>query len=291
MTYFPAQTHPWKQDWIETETTYLLDEQSITEPLRLNYWRVENADAPKLVFLHGWAEYGLDMERLAEPFWETCDVLALDARAHGLSDGPSSRYTTRERVDDIVSVLSALSYEPDVFIGHSMGANCILALSIDRPDLVKKAVLLDPSWNKGLEVQDENERQAAKHYWERTMKQWDRFSEKQLLRFAAHSFPYWQDIDHLRWMEGKKMLNVNTLNGYDTAAPTWGEYIDRIQCEGVVVMGDEETGALVSREIAEITQQRWTGLKQIIQIPGADHYVHHYDVTPIQEAIWEMIKD
>lgn len=289
MTFFPADTSPWKHGWVETLVSYPVEGDTVEETIRLGYWRIENPGKPKLVFLHGWAEYSLDMARLAGPFFKDYDILALDARAHGLSDGPPSQYTLAERVEDIYVVLTALNFQPDVYIGHSLGANCIVGLSLHHPEMVKKAVLLDPSWNKGLEVMSPEERDAAKEYWSRTITQWERFSEKQLLRFAQHSFPEWNPADQQRWVEGKKMIKRNTLIGYGHPAPKWDDYIDLIPFSGIVVMGDVAQGALVTQEIAEISRRRWKGMVGAVEVKGADHYVHHYDVDAIQDAIRSMI--
>lgn len=281
---------PWVPGTVMIIAPFLHDYQAVTDQITMGYWRIENPGKPKLLFLHGWAEYSLDMARLAEPFYETCDILALDARAHGLSDGPPSQYTMIERVQDILAVLEALDFHPDVFIGHSLGANCTMGLSLHTKHWVKKAVLLDPSWNTGLEVENAEERAAQKEYWDRTWQQWDRFSEKQLLRFAEHSFPDWQPVDRQRWVEGKKMLKFNTINGYDYPAPNWNQYIDYLDCEAILVTGDVEKGSLVTAELAQKSQKRWPGLLGVVQVRGADHYVHHYDVTLIQDAIQSLLE-
>ena len=289
MDYLTNDFTPWKPGTLQIHAPFLHEHKAVTDPITMGYWRIENPGKPKLIFLHGWAEYSLDMARLAEPFNDSCDILALDARAHGLSDGPASQYTMIERVQDILGVLEALDFQPDVFVGHSLGANCTLGLSLHAPDWVKRAVLLDPSWNTGLEVMNADERAAQKDYWARTGQQWARFSEKQLLRFANHSFPDWHPIDRQRWVEGKKMLKMNTINGYDFPAPNWDRYIDYIHCEAILVTGDVENGSLVTKQIAEQSQLRWPGLLDVVQISGADHYVHHYDVKPIQDAIQRML--
>ncbi|MEE4194260.1 MAG: alpha/beta hydrolase [Anaerolineae bacterium] len=286
----PLDRAPWEPGWVEISAPYLSNGQMMTDPIRMGYWRISNPGKPKLLFLHGWAEYALDMARLAEPFYETCDLLALDARAHGLSDGPPSQYTMIERVQDIVAVLTKLNYHPDIFIGHSLGANTTIGLSLHFPGWVSKVVLLDPSWNTGLEVQNAQERAEQKQYWDHTWQQWNRFSVQQLLRFADHTFPDWHPQDRWRWVEGKKMLKWNTLNGYDFPAPRWDHYVDYIDCKGIVVIGDEDNGGLVTKEIIEATKQRWPGLMDVVEIPGADHYVHHYAVKPIQDAILKMLE-
>lgn len=284
-----SQHLPWQQGFITYHITYPLNGGTIREPLTLHYWRLENPGKPKLLFLHGWAEFGLDMERLAEPFAADFDILAPDARAHGFSGGPPSQYTIRERTDDVQAVLAGLEFFPCVLIGHSMGANIGAGLSIEHPDWINALVLIDPSWGGGLEVMNQQARDEAALSWERTLTQWERFSEAQLLRFASHNFPGWHARDHQRWVEGKKMLNRNTLAGYYHAVPMWDDYIERIPCPGVLITGDPDNSAVVTAEKAAASQARWQGLKQVIHIPGADHYVHHHAVEPIQNAIHSLL--
>jgi pimeloyl-ACP methyl ester carboxylesterase len=279
----------WQEGWIESETRYPAADGTCRETIRLHYWRVPNPGKPKLLFLHGWAEYGLDFERLARPFQTGYDILAPDARAHGLSDGPPSQYTIRERMDDVLAVLTALDFHPCLLIGHSMGANVGAGLAIEHPQWVRGLMLIDPSWGGGLETMNAAERSEASAYWDRTIHQWERFSEQQLLRFADTAYDDWHPADRRRWVEGKKMLKRTTLNGYDHPVPMWDTYIDAIPCPGVLVTGSPELGAVVSAEKAAASAHRWKGLFRTLHVPGAGHYIHHHATAALQAGITELI--
>ncbi len=278
----------WKSGNFDTNISYTLDGTTHQESMNLHYWYSPNPGKPKLLFLHGWAEYGLAMKRLAEPFVKEYDILAPDARAHGHSDGPPSHYTINERVDDLDAVLNETDFTPNIIIGHSMGANVGTAAAIRHPEWIKGLVLIDPSWKGGFE-QTINPEQEAK-YWTRTIHQWKRFSEAQLLRFAQKNFPQWHPEDHEHWVKGKKLIKENTLNGYQHTNPRWDDYIETIPCPGVLVTGDPAKGAIISPETAAASKLRWKGLREIVNIPHAGHYVHHYDVKPIQKALRSLIE-
>jgi pimeloyl-ACP methyl ester carboxylesterase len=94
-------------------------------------------NGPLLLFSHG---FSLDMTTWREQWSDLGDefrCVALDHRAHGLSDVPATGdVSLRSMGRDLATVLDAVA--PDrrvVLIGHSMGAMAILALAEQRPDL------------------------------------------------------------------------------------------------------------------------------------------------------------
>jgi pimeloyl-ACP methyl ester carboxylesterase len=136
-----------------------------------------------------------------------------------------------------------------------------------------------------------NDAEGAVEYWTRTIQQWQRFSEAQLLRFAQRNFPEWHPQDHEHWVTGKKLIKETTVDGYRWAVPMWDEYIDKIPNPGVLVTGDVAQGSIVSPEYAAASLSRWKGLREIVHIPGAGHYIHHYEVEPIQRATRMLAED
>jgi pimeloyl-ACP methyl ester carboxylesterase len=95
------------------------------------------ADGPVLVLSHG---FSLDMTTWVEQWTDLGDefrCVAMDHRAHGVSDIPASGdVTLRSMGRDLATVLDAVTPDrPAVLIGHSMGGMAILALAEQRPDL------------------------------------------------------------------------------------------------------------------------------------------------------------
>jgi lipase len=96
--------------------------------------------SPRIVCLHGVQAHGRRFRRLAEDRLAGFHVLAPDLRGHGYSgwEGP---WTLAAHIGDLLESF------PDAaaWIGHSFGGRLVLELAAERPDLVERAVLLDPA--------------------------------------------------------------------------------------------------------------------------------------------------
>lgn len=107
--------------------------------LHLQEWG--DRGAPPVVCLHGVTGHGgrfrkLAEERLAGRF----RVLAPDLRGHGRStwDEPWDLDT---HIADLLETFD----EPAAWIGHSFGGRLVMQVAAARPELVRRAVLLDPA--------------------------------------------------------------------------------------------------------------------------------------------------
>jgi lipase len=99
---------------------------------------------PTIVCLHGVQAHGRRYRRLAEERLVPLGfhVLAADLRGHGRSswDPPWSIPTHRADVIELAETIG-----PTTWIGHSFGGRLVLELAAARPELVERAVLLDPA--------------------------------------------------------------------------------------------------------------------------------------------------
>jgi lipase len=98
-------------------------------------------DAPPVVCLHGVSGYGgrfrkLAEERLADRF----HVLALDLRGHGRSTWEEP-WDLGTHIADVLETVDG----PATWIGHSFGGRLVMEITAKRPELVQRAVLLDPA--------------------------------------------------------------------------------------------------------------------------------------------------
>jgi lipase len=101
-----------------------------------------DADAPRVVCVHGVSAHGRRYRRLAEErLAARFHVLAPDLRGHGHS-GWEPPWNLETHVED---VLETCGDEPALWVGHSFGGRLVLELAARRPELVHRAVLLDPA--------------------------------------------------------------------------------------------------------------------------------------------------
>lgn len=101
-----------------------------------------DAEAPRVVFLHGVTSHGGHARPLAERWLaQRHRVLAPDLLGHG-----SSPYEPPWSIEaQLDAVLATVGDEPAAWIGHSYGGRLAFELAARRPELVNRLVLLDPA--------------------------------------------------------------------------------------------------------------------------------------------------
>jgi lipase len=107
--------------------------------LHLHEWG--DADAPAVVCLHGVQAHGRRFRRLAEERLAPGHrVLAPDLRGHGHS-GWEEPWTIAAHLADLLESVG----QRGAWIGHSFGGRLVAELMAVSPDLVERAVFLDPA--------------------------------------------------------------------------------------------------------------------------------------------------
>ncbi|MES1248733.1 MAG: alpha/beta fold hydrolase [Actinomycetota bacterium] len=111
--------------------------------MQLHVYEWGDASAPPLICLHGVTAFGARFTQLAEERWaHRFHVLAPDLRGHGYS-GWEAPWTFETYVDDLVETFGGVG--PATWLGHSFGGRLVLELAHRCPELVERAVLLDPA--------------------------------------------------------------------------------------------------------------------------------------------------
>jgi lipase len=109
--------------------------------VRLHVREWGDPGAPPVVCVHGVQGFGGRFRRLAEErLSDSYRVVAVDLRGHGRS-GRAEPWTLDAHLDDLVETFGG----PAVWIGHSFGGRLVAELIGTRPELVQRAVLLDPA--------------------------------------------------------------------------------------------------------------------------------------------------
>lgn len=109
--------------------------------MRLHVREWGDPGAPPVVCVHGVQGYGGRFRRLAEErLADRYRVVAVDLRGHGRSSREEP-WTLDAHLDDLVETFG----EPADWIGHSFGGRLVAELVARRPELVERALLLDPA--------------------------------------------------------------------------------------------------------------------------------------------------
>jgi lipase len=109
--------------------------------MRLHVHEWGDPQNPAVVCVHGVTAHGERFKQLAEERWASrFHVLAPDLRGHGRSSWEPP-WTFAQHVADLAETFP----EPAFWLGHSFGGRLVLELASRHPELVQRAVLLDPA--------------------------------------------------------------------------------------------------------------------------------------------------
>lgn len=100
----------------------------------------EQGEGPLVVLLHGWPETSHSWRHQFGPLAEAgYHVVAPDQRGYGGTDSPAGtdQYTLLHLVGDVVGLIGALGERQAIVVGHDWGAPVAWHTALLRPDLVR----------------------------------------------------------------------------------------------------------------------------------------------------------
>lgn len=204
------------------------------------------------------------------------DVVAVDARGHGKSDQPAAGYSYEKQVSDLLAVIDQLELDGCILIGHSMGAQTSAMAAGMAPDVVSKLVLEDPPWRGSMP-----ETRGGSRYAEII----SYFAEMDLDEIRASCrmlHPAWHEDEIEPWARSKHEVAEGVVSALRPV--NWEQTVDALQCPTLLITGDVDAGALVTRSIADAAVQRNPGLKEV-RIGGAGHSVRRDKRAVFLEAL------
>jgi pimeloyl-ACP methyl ester carboxylesterase len=104
----------------------------------------EEGTGDPVLLIHGWACDGSDWAWLVSDLSRDHRCIVIDNRGHGRSTPATDGYTPRLFAADAAHVIWRLGLGRSLVVGHSMGTLVASTLAVERPDLVRALVLVDP---------------------------------------------------------------------------------------------------------------------------------------------------
>ncbi len=102
-----------------------------------------NADAPPVVFIHGWASGREFWHKQTEPLSKSRRVIAIDLPGHGESDQPEAEHSMDLYADAIAAVLDDAGVKKAVLVGHSNGTPTVRQFERRYPKRTAGLVAVD----------------------------------------------------------------------------------------------------------------------------------------------------
>lgn len=207
----------------------------------------------RVILLHGLGADHRAFQRFARLLPEAWDVAALDLLGHGEAPKPATGYSL---VDHALHVAHELEdgATPVVLVGHSYGAAISVALAAERPVLVAGCVLLDPVVGTSITRAGSGTARmiAAKRAGELTATVGDMYPG------ASPALRAWT-------VETWERMARGVVDELDS---DWTRFADRLTCPVALIHGQPEFGG--GGDLAA----DWFDDPQVIEIPGAGHYLH-----------------
>jgi pimeloyl-ACP methyl ester carboxylesterase len=237
--------------------------------LKLHYTRT-GGDKPPVVLAHGFSDDGLCWTALAQVLAADYDVIMVDARGHGRSDGPKKGYGSLEHAADVAGVIHGLGLKRPAVLGHSMGAATALTLAGTYPDLPRAILLEDPPAWWVMPADGRPARRRARFGdWIVDLK---RKTREEMIADVRVQSPTWAEAELGPWADAKLRLSFNVLNRTKSAPVDWPAVVRGITCPALLITADPAKGSIVTAEAAAGLQALVPQLR-IAHIPGAGHCI------------------
>ena len=256
--------------------------------LDIHYYRssreASGKAGPAVVMAHGITDSGRTWDSLAEVLEKSFDVLSLDARGHGFSDKPEHGYGSRDHAEDLIALIGALELGHPALIGHSMGADNVAMLAHLEPGLPRCLVLEDPPWRASGKERDTGERAEQ---WKEEILLRQSHSREEVIAEGRELHPGWRDEEYGPWADSKLQVTARVMQ-YLTRRTPWVTMVRSIRCPTLLVTGEPEREAIVTRETAEEIC-RMNEAFEWVRIEGAGHIIHRDRFEPYCEAVMEFL--
>ncbi|MEQ6202558.1 alpha/beta hydrolase [Sulfitobacter sp. HNIBRBA2951] len=275
-------------------------------PFFVRHWGKK--DAPRLLMLHGFPEYSGAWADLAPLLAERFHCIAPDQRGYGKSWRPAEaeQYKTALLVSDMAALIGE---EPVILLGHDWGASVAYALSIGRPDLVSKLIILNGVHPAPFQ------RELAKGGTQTDASQYIHFLRREgsedllasndfaklMALFSAHMNMDWLQGETLTqykeaWRDAAGLRGmVNWYRASPLKIGQTGEEISglvfdparlQVRCPHLLVWGTADTALL---------PETHAGLEDYapdltrVEIEGVDHWLHHQKPQAVADAILDWL--
>jgi pimeloyl-ACP methyl ester carboxylesterase len=103
----------------------------------------EGAGRP-LAFVHGFSCDAHDWSWQLSHFRASHRLIAIDLRGHGRSSAPGDGYEVASLAADVAALLDRVGCGPVIALGHSLGGAIVASVAVERPQLVRAVVAVDP---------------------------------------------------------------------------------------------------------------------------------------------------
>ena len=200
----------------------------------------------------------------------------------------SSRQTW---ADDIAAVIPKLSDEPVYLIGHSLGGWVTAAVAAAHPELISKAILVEPYSGANSEVRKEARKRPAEERGLRAQQIRDARTPEDLIPAVTEQYAGASEDSIKRiavmWFQMDPALEEGPVSSREDEE-TFDDMFSSIKCPTLMINGASDKGGILSEEESE----RVAGLIPDIRVltwPKVGHSPHiarNHDFIRATKRFW-----
>jgi pimeloyl-ACP methyl ester carboxylesterase len=224
---------------------------------RMHYYR--RGTGRPVVLAHGATDNGECWTRVAEALEDEFDLIAYDARNHGLSD-PAEGMSGGG--PDLTGLVEALALQNPGAMGHSMGAGAVAAALAAKPGMFSCGVLEDPGWRSAPVPAG-----ARPSNW---MQDLASQTEEQIIENGRKANPTWHHDEFPAWARSKKQFRPWPGMGGPPRFGEWRDTAKAIECPVLLVCGGSR--ALVDPEASDEAQRLNSNI-EVVRFENAGHNI------------------
>ena len=210
-----------------------------------------------LLLLHGNGEDSTYFAGQIKEFSKRYMVIAVDSRAHGLSQGGQQKLSLKQMAEDVLCIMEALSLQKAHILGFSDGGNIALYFALKYPDKVSSLILDGANlFPCGLKLS---------------------------ANIAICSSYIWQVVFGIFSKKSRKKKNITALMiGSPDIKP---EQLKGITVPTLLIAGEND---MVKHSHTQLIQDSLVASKLVI-IPGADHFAAQKKPHEFNKAVQNFL--
>jgi pimeloyl-ACP methyl ester carboxylesterase len=251
--------------------------------IELHYLRT-GGDKPPVVLLHGLTASGACWTPVAQALESECDLVLPDARGHGSSGVPAGGYRYGDFAADVVALMDALGLAAPVLLGHSMGGMTAAVVASRDPRRLSGLVLVDPTF-LGPERQREVYESDVAEQHQRVLGRPKAELLADIRRRHAHRSTELVEL----LAEAKLRTDARAFDVLTPPNPDFRLLVQQLAVPTLLVIGDSEAGAVVSREVAA-DLARLNPILRVERIAGAGHGIPYDQPRPLANVVHEFVR-
>lgn len=250
-----------------------------SQGVKIHYAKLgsKSETAPLIVMIHGFPDFWYSWRDQMQALSKDYLTVAIDQRGYNLSDKPKGveNYDMALLVGDVVAVIKHLKRDKAIIVGHDWGGAVAWTLTMMKPEVVEKLVILNLPHPRGLmrELQNNPEQQKNSAYARNFQKEGfhNNLKAEQLAGWVKDPDAKKKYIEAFQKSDFEAMLAYYKRN-YPREPYTNSSFPEvKIKVPVLMIHGLNDTALLPGA-----LNNTWDWLEKdltLVTIPGAGHFV------------------